>query len=396
MKARVYLDHAATSPILPQAAEAAEGALRGAWANPSSAHAEGRAARAVVDRAREELARFCGCLSEEVVFTSGATEANTLAVLGALASCGRPRAPLALSAVEHASLPLLAARLAREGRPVARLGVDRQGLFDLASLDQALSGPERAGAVSVMAANNETGTLLPAGEIAARCRRAGVLFHTDAVQAAGKIGEPIFSCGADLISLSARKLAGAPGTGVLLVRKGVSIFGAVGAGPQEKGLRGGTENVPGIAAFGAAARYWLEEGEAIRGRLAALGARLEKILASQEGAAVNCRESKRLPNIASARFAGIPGVAGVRGEALLQALDLEGIAVSVGAACSSGSLEPSAALLAMGYRPEEARGSVRFSLGWNSTSADLDALEAVLPAVLGRLRQTAFRHADGG
>lgn len=387
---RVYLDHAATAPLLPEVREAIAELFASVAANPSSVHAEGRRARAAIDRAREEVALFAGCQAAEIVFTSGGSESNALAILGALDTARDPAAPLVVSAVEHPSVGKLVERIEKHGRPLARLGVDRNGHLDREHLEGLLAAERCPALVSVMSANNETGTRFPVEELARLCREASVPFHTDAVQAAGKIETPVAACGADLVSFSGHKLGAPPGIGALVVRRGTECAATLGAGAQEHGLRGGTENVPGIVALGVAAGWWRRNGPAVRTRLADLGKELEDWIGEIPGAFVVAAESPRLPSTLTICFSGRSG------EAILQALDLEGIAVSVGAACASGSLEPSPTLLAMGFSREEAKASVRVSLGWSTTAEDVEKLKQSLPAVLDRVARAAGRRGRAG
>ncbi|MEW6777370.1 MAG: cysteine desulfurase family protein, partial [Bdellovibrionota bacterium] len=326
--------------------------------------------------------------ADEIVFTGGGTESNALAILGGLAAAKDKSGPFLFSAVEHPSITKLSERIESEGRPVVRIPVNRDGFLDEDFLVGALRKTPRPALVSVMFVGNETGTIFPVGRIALRCRESGVLFHVDAVQGAGKTpGLLAEETGADLISLSAHKLGGLQGTGAVVVRKGSAPRPVLGAGPQERGLRGGTENLPGIVAFGIAADHWRKSGGEIRARLSALGERFQEIISRLEGASLLAAKAPRIPSIATVRFEGVSG------EGLLQALDLAGVSVSLGAACASGSLEPSPVLLAMGYSREEAKSSVRFSFGWSTQESDLTALAGILPAELERLRGVARRYA---
>ena len=361
---RIYLDHNASSPPVP-AARAAVAAALDVAGNPSSIHEEGRRARDLVERARAEVAALVGAGRDDVVFTSGGTEANALALRGSITAARRR---LVVSAVEHPSVRATADALAAEGVAVTVLPVDGSGLLSLGALEAAL-GPDVA-LVSVQAANHETGVLQPLAEVAARTRSAGVPLHVDAVQAAGKVDMPLEV--ADFVSLSAHKLGGPAGTGALVARAPLAV---VAGGHQERGRRGGTENLLGIVGFGAAARvarsYPFTQMRSLRDRLQEGLARL--------GGRVHGGEP-RAPGTLSIAFAGVPG------ELLVQSLDLAGIAASTGAACTSGTVAPSPVLLAMGLLPAEARLAVRFSLGPTTTAAEIDEVLAVVPALLERIR----------
>ncbi|MCB0218407.1 MAG: cysteine desulfurase [Chrysiogenetes bacterium] len=377
MDERSYFDHAASSPVVPGVTDAVRAVLEEGWGNPSSAHFEGRRARRRIDEARESVAALVGCEPGDVVFTSGGTESNALAVGGMLAAAD-PGAPLVLSTVEHSSVSRLAERAADAGRAVLHVGVSREGELDLAALDRALQS--KPGLVSIMSANNETGTIFPIEEIAARCRAANAPLHSDAVHCLGKSETPLARLGADALSLSAHKIGGPQGAGAVILGKCVAIKDVLGAGNHERGLRGGTENLPGIVGFGVAARYWTENGESLRGHLRETGHAVRAILAAIEGAQILAEGAPGYASTCSVM------VGGISGEALLQALDLEGISVSMGAACSSGALEPSKPLQGMGYAREEAASAVRFSVGWNTSAEDVTRLGRILPAIVERLR----------
>lgn len=349
--ARIYFDHNATTPLHP-AARAAMLELDHAFGNPSSLHAEGRRARDAVERARDQVAGLVGATRDEVVFTSGGTEANQLALAG-LARGGR----VVGSAVEHPSLDGV-----RE-----RVRVDGDGRLDLDQLARLAAG---ATLVSVQLANHETGTLQDLAAVVAIARRAGARVHTDAVQAAGKIAVDLGALGVDALSLSAHKLGGPKGVGALVVREGIDLGPLYPGGHQERGRRPGTENVVGIVGFGAAAAAVELPTAELRDRFEAGAVAL--------GARVHGGGAARVPTTSNVAFAGVDG------ELLMQALDLEGVAVSTGAACSSGSLEPSPVIVALGAdRPREA---VRVSLGRDNRADEIDRLLALLPALLARIR----------
>jgi cysteine desulfurase len=347
-----YLDWNATAPLRPEAAAAITAALAHCG-NPSSVHRWGRAARQMVERAREAVAALVGGDPEGVVFVSGGTEANHLALFGS----GRGR--VLVSAVEHSSV--LQAMPAAE-----RIAVDANGIVDLTRLNQQLAADPRPTLISVMLANNETGVIEPVAEIAAIAHRHGALFHCDAVQAAGKIPVDVAAIGADLVSLSAHKLGGPPGIGALIVRGMAELSPMIRGGGQERGRRAGSENLPGIAGFAAAAvaaMDGLADYDGVRQLRDSLDASL--ITAAPEAIVIGAA-AWRLPNTTAI---ALPGVSA---ETQIIALDLDGVMVSAGAACSSGKVGPSHVLQAMGTPPEIAGCTIRISLGWSTTVAEID------------------------
>ncbi len=350
--AESYLDWNATAPLRPEAAAAmSEGLDR--WGNPSSVHRRGRAARQTVERARKAVAALLGHADPSgVVFVSGGTEANHLALLGT----GRNR--LLVSAVEHDSV--------RSAVPAAEIiPVDPDGIVSLDALDRLLAADLGAALVSVMYANNETGVIQPVAEVSAIARRHGALFHCDAVQAAGKLALEAEAIGADLVTLSAHKIGGPPGVGALVVTGGIELTPLFRGGGQEQRRRAGTENLPGIAGFAAAAAAAAAELVAYE-RVAALRDRLEtEIAAIAPEALVLGAVAPRLPNTSAI---AMPGVAA---ETQVVALDLDGVMVSAGAACSSGKVGPSHVLAAMRVDPEIATSTIRVSLGWSSSEAEI-------------------------
>ncbi len=367
MPQRSYFDWNATAPLRPEARTALAEALS-VPGNPSSVHAEGRAARRLVETARQEVAALLGARSGDVFFTSSGTEANMLALTPAIEVAGdkRPRSKLLLSAVEHVSVRA-GGRFARGA--IEEVPVDTEGRLDLATLAKAVTGWPRA-LVSVMLANNETGVIQPVAEAAAIAHAGGGLIHVDAVQGAGRIACDIGELGADLLTLSAHKIGGPKGVGAL-VRRSDDIHFAdplIRGGGQERGLRAGTENVAGIAAFGAAAAVARRQRDAEAAHMLALRERLEAGLrAIAPGTVIFAAESERLPNTT------LFTVPGMKAETAVIAFDLEGIAVSSGAACSSGKVQPSHVLAAMGVLPPLTRGAVRVSLGWNTSEADIES-----------------------
>jgi cysteine desulfurase len=374
----IYLDHNASTPLDPRAREAMHEA-EDAFGNASSVHAAGQAARRLVEEARDAVSRLVGGVRGTLVFTSGGTEANALALRGA--APGR-RGRIVLSGAEHPSVRENAAR--RDGCEVVRVDPDPSGALDPERVLRAAEGGTLL--VSVMAASNEYGALHPIARIAEGLRGRGVLLHTDAVQAAGRVPIDAEAWGVDFLSLSAHKMHGPKGAGALWVRRGVALEPLIAGGGQEKRLRSGTENTAAIAGFGAAAAAAgesLEEGADME-RVRALRDRLEAgILRSVPGASVLAAAGPRLPNTSAVRFERVAG------EALMIALDLEGIAVSVGSACSSGTVSPSASLLALGLSREDALRVVRFSLGRTTIEAEIDRALDALPGVVARVRGAA-------
>jgi cysteine desulfurase len=361
MSLGVYMDYNASVPIRAQAAEVVRAAL-GLTGNPSSVHGFGRAARRMMEDAREEIAAAIGAAPSEIVFTSGATEANNLALAGT-----RPGQRL-ISAIEHDSL--LGA--ADEAIPVSAAGV-----VDLGALEVLLAANARPALVCLMLANNETGVLQPVAEAAEIAHRHGALIHCDAVQALGRLPVDVTALGVDLLSLSGHKLGGPAGVGALFIRRGLDLAPVLTGGGQERGRRAGTENLSGIAGFGAAAGIAVRElsdGARVAGLRDALEARIR---AARPEALIFGAQAPRLPNTTCVALAGVPA------ETQVMVLDLAGVAVSAGSACSSGKLRPSKVLGAMGVAPEIAASAIRVSLGWKSEAADIDRFIAAwnrLPA----------------
>ena len=377
MKPLLYLDHAAITPVRPEAKAAVLAALD-TFGNPSSVHAAGRAARDLLDRARGQVAGALGAQASEIVFTSGATESAALALRGVLGASPAGRDDLVVTAVEHPCVLGLAEALRAEGRRVTVLPVDERGLPDPDLARQAVTS--RTALVCAMVANNETGVLLPVRELAATARERGALFFTDAVQAVGKVEVDVRTLGADLVALTGQKFGGPRGAGALWVKSGLRLAPLLG-GSQERGRRAGTENLPGVAGLGAALEAASGRREAEALRLAALRARLETgLLAAIPGARVNGAGAPRLPNVLSITLPGVDA------EALLMALDLEGLCASAGSACHSGSTKPSSVLSAMGLSVAEARATLRLSLGWTSTEAEVEGALALIPPLAARVR----------
>ena len=364
MERAVYMDYNATAPMRPAVVAAVAEAL-GLTGNPSSVHRFGRLARRRLEEAREQVAALVGARPDQVVFTGGGTEANNLALAGS----GRGRR--IVSAIEHESV----ANAAPDAETVP---VTADGAIDLAALDALLARPGPPALLSVMLANNETGVIQPVAAAAAAARRAGALVHCDAVQAAGRIPVDFAALGVDLLSLSAHKLGGPPGSGALIVADGVALTALLRGGGQERGRRAGTENVAGAAGFGVAAELARAE-LAAQGRLARLRDALEaRLRATVPAATVFGAAASRLPNTSC--FA-LPGLAAAT---QVMALDLAGVAVSAGAACSSGKVRPSRVLRAMGVAEDAAGSAIRVSLGWGSADADIDRLVAAWSALAAR------------
>jgi len=368
MPSRVYLDWNATTPLRPEA----RAAMLAAWeliGNPSSVHAEGREARRLVEDARAVLAGAVGALPRNVVFTSAGTEANALALSpGLRGPSGRPVERLLVSAVEHASV-LAGGRFPADS--ISHIQVTRSGVIDLDHL-KTLLGDGRPALVSVMAANNETGVLQPIAEAAPIVHEAGGLLHVDAIQALGKIAFNINEVGADLATFSAHKIGGPKGVGALVVAEGIAELEPVlRGGGQELNRRAGTENVAGIAGFGAAVREAVQALPEDAARMASLRDRLENGVRAIAGTTIFADNAKRLPNTV------LFTAPGLKAETAVIGFDLEGIAVSSGSACSSGKVQPSHVLSAMGFDPAVAQGAVRLSLGWSTEPDDINrALEA--------------------
>jgi cysteine desulfurase len=379
----IYLDHAATTPLRPEVREAMEPYLGERFGNPSSVHRWGREARVALEDARDRVAAALGASRREVVFTGGGTEADNLAVLGrwrAARRAGSP-GPVVCSAVEHKAVLGAVREAGREGAEVVYLAVDEEGRVLLDAVDEALAA--RPSVVSVMWGNNEVGTLQPVAEIGARCRSAGVVFHSDAVQAFGKVRVRVDEVAVDLLTISAHKVGGPKGIGALYVRSGVEVVPLTHGGGQEWGLRPGTENVAAAVGFAVAAELAVREQEAEAARLAALRDRLEQGLKERvPGLVVNGGGAPRLPHLLDV------SVPDVDQEAILVALDLEGIAVSSGSACQSGTVEPSHVLVAMG-RARENEASLRLSLGRTTTEEDVAQVIERFPASVARVRELA-------
>jgi len=377
MTARIYADHAATTPTRPEAIEAMNAYLQAGAYNPSSRHAEGRRAKAALDGARERVAALLGAKPREIVFTGGGSESDNLAIRGAArAARARGRHVLSAATEHHAVLHALDV-LRDDGFDVEIMAVDRDGRLDPERFVRALR-PDTILA-SVMLANNELGTLQPVRELAAAARARGVVFHSDAVQAPGRVALDVRALGVDLLSLSAHKFYGPHGVGVLYVREGTALMGLIAGGGQEFGLRAGTENVAGIVGLATALELATAEQALETARLAALRDRFEETLRERiPGLQVNAAGAPRLPNLSSI---SIPGA---DSEALTIRLDLEGVAVSTGSACASGAAEQSHVLRAVGVPAGLA--TLRFSFGRSTGRQEVDALLDMLPGVVSAVR----------
>ena len=374
----VYLDNNATTPVHPQVLERYFSCCREQWGNPSSIQWAGRESRGALETAREQVARFCGSDPSEVIFTSGGTEADNLAIKGVAAASLRRGRHIITTAVEHPAVLASCLTLEQQGYEITRLTVDSLGMIDLNRLEAAIT-PETI-LISAMYANNETGVIFPVAAIGALAARHRIPFHCDGVQAAGWLPLNCRDLGVGLLSLSGHKLQAPKGVGALIARAGVRLHPILHGGAQERNRRAGTENLPAIVAFGEACALiaFSREGDSQRVRL--LRDRLERgILLLWPGALVNGHPLERLPNTVNISFPG------ARVDTLLASLDLLGIAASSGAACSSGTVRHSPVLAAMGISPETAGASVRFSLGRDTVAEDIEYVLELLPAIRERL-----------
>ncbi|MDB5103875.1 MAG: nifS-2 [Fibrobacteres bacterium] len=385
---RFYFDHNATTPLHPEVASAMSAVLGlgpdakagSVFGNPSSIHWAGREARSLVEDARESLARLIAVDPAEIVFTSGGTEADNLAILGAAAS-GRLRGRhLIASTMEHPAVLEAFRKLEAEGWPISWIDPDGEGVVRPEDVDRAIT-PE-TGLVSVMAANNETGAVQPIAAIGKSLRERGILFHCDGVQALGKMAEVRpRAWKVDYLALSAHKINGPKGVGALYVRKGAPLQGLALGGPQERQIRGGTENVLGIAGFGKAAEVWSRLGETERPRLSALRDALAAALTARiPGLVINSAGAERVPNTLNVTFPGC------KADLMVMGLDMREVAVSAGSACASGSVKYSHVLLAMGKGKEAAASSLRFSLGLGNSESEVEPLAEAVAAVASSVR----------
>jgi cysteine desulfurase len=373
---RVYFDNNATTPVLPEVFEAMRPYFGERFGNASSIHHHGQETRAAVERARESVAALVGCRASEIVFTSGGTEADNLAIFG----LARPGDHIITSTIEHHAVMNACKQLESRGCEITWVPVDGHGQVDPGDVRRALRPGTKL--ITIMTANNETGVLQPVEELGKIAAEADVYFHTDAVQAAGKVPLDVQRIGCDLLAISGHKMHAPQGVGALYVRKGTMLQPMLYGGRHERSRRAGTENVPGIIALGKAAelaRTALERGDLAA--MAALRGRIEQtVLHEVDATGVNGQNAPRVPNTTNIYFDYIEG------EALIIALDLKGLAVSTGAACSSGAIEPSHVLTAMGLPPERARASIRFSLGKQNTAEEVDFVLGLIPETVARLR----------
>jgi cysteine desulfurase len=373
----VYLDNNATTPLDPRVREAMLPWLGETHGNPSSLHRFGQAARNAVEEAREKVARLLGAHPLEIVFTASGTESNNAVIFDRMKDGGH----LVVSSIEHPSVREAAARLERQGVAVTRVGPGPDGVVPAAAALAALRPDTRL--VCLMLANNELGTLQPVAEVAAACRERGVPVLCDAVQAVGKVPVRVDELGVDFLTLGGHKFHGPLGAAVLFIRKGMEIGGHLVGGSQERRRRASTENVPAIVGLGVAAEVAAADLAGRARHLAALRDRFEAGLARIPGAVIHCQGSPRLPNTSHVAFLG------VEGESLLIRLDLAGFAVSTGSACSSGAVEPSKTLLAIGLSPEEALSSLRVSFGLPNRPEEVDAFLAALEREVAELRRVS-------
>jgi cysteine desulfurase len=379
---RVYLDNNATTPLAPEVFEAMRPYWLEDYGNASSIHWFGQRAKAAMEKAREQVARLLNARASEIVFTSGGTESDNAAILGIVEAARGERKHVVTTAIEHPAVLSTAKLLERRGVAVTYVRISASGVVDPADVAAALR-PETV-LITVMHANNELGTIQPLEEIGRLARERDVYFHTDAVQSAGKIPVDVQKLGVDLLALSAHKLNGPKGVGALYIRKGAVLRPLMHGGHHERDRRPGTENVAGIVGFGAAAEiaraHLGDESE----RVAALRDRLERgIVADVRGVVVNGDRTRRVPTTTNLTFDYLEG------EGFVIAMDLRGVACSTGSACSSGSLEPSHVLSAIGLKPEQARASIRFSLGCFNTDEDVDTALKILPGVVEQLRSVS-------
>lgn len=382
---RIYLDNNATTPVLPEVFEAMRPYFAERFGNASSIHHHGQETRAAVESARESVAGLLGCNPAEIVFTSGGTEADNLAISGVVKAGDH----VITSSIEHHAVLYPCKALEEIGCEVTILPVDGRGLIDPADVRRALRPNTQL--ISIMLANNETGVLQPLDEIGKIAAQANVLFHTDAVQAAAKVPIAVQQIGCRMLSISGHKMHAPQGVGALHVQKETRLRPLLHGGRHERSRRAGTENVPGIVGLGKAAQLAKQGFDRCEHKkMAAMRDRLEQgILAQVDDAAVNGEGATRVPNTTNLRFDGIEG------EALVIALDLKGLAVSTGAACSSGAIEPSHVLLAMGLRPDQAHASIRFSLGKQTTEEDIDFALTLVPETVARLREISPAYSGG-
>lgn len=386
---RIYLDYAATSPVLPEVLDAMLPFFMSCFGNPSGIHENGRETRKAVEQARREVAETLGAESREIVFTSGGSESDNLAIEGTAFALREKGNHIITSQIEHHAVLNTCRWLEKQGFRVTYLPVDASGLVDPDSVRDAIGNDTVL--VSIMTANNEIGTVEPVSEIGEICREKGVLFHTDAVQAIGMMNIHAAEINADLISLSAHKFHGPKGTGALYIRKGTKLESLIHGGAQERGLRAGTENVPGIVGMGKAITVAAKEREENQQRIRELRDQMIRIVLERiPGSQLNGHPEKRLANNCHFSFAGIES------EALLLRLDLAGISVSGGSACTSGSMEPSHVLQAIGLKDEMLKSGIRMTMGRETTREEIEKTAEKMSEIIADLRQMrVIKHLRG-
>ena len=375
----IYLDHAATTALDPRVLDAMLPYLTTEYGNASSIYTLGRHAMQAIDSAREQVSEILGCRPTEITFTGGGSESDNLAIKGVAFTSQKKGNHLITSPIEHHAVLHTCQYLERFGFRTTYVPVDHDGCVDPADVASAIT--DSTVLVSIMYANNEVGTIEPVAEIGRLCRARKIPFHVDAVQAGGALPIDVAALNADLLSLSAHKFYGPKGVGMLYARQGVRLLPQLQGGSQERGRRAGTENVAGIVGAATALRLAYEELPLVTPRITALRDRLIAGVLAIPGSHLTGHPTERLPNNASFMFEGIEG------ESILLSLDLLGVAASTGSACTSGSVDPSHVLLAMGYSPEEARGTLRLTLGKENTDADVDAVLAALPGIIEKIRR---------
>lgn len=380
MMNRIYLDHAATTPTAPEVLAAMLPYFSECWGNASAVYATGREARRAVENARKEVAKAIGALPQEICFTSGGSESDNTAIRGTARALREKGKHIITTAIEHHAVLKTCRQLEQEGFEVTRVRPDGEGRIDPGEIRKAIRKDTIL--VTVMAANNEIGTLEPVGEIGRICREQGVVFHTDAVQAAGAVAIDVREAGCDLLSLSGHKFYGPKGIGALYIHEGTRLDPLIAGGQQERGFRAGTENLPGIVGLGKAITLAAENLDRNAGHMRRMRDRLtDGLLASVPGAAMNGPKEERLPNNCSIRFDGIDG------EALLLRLDLAGIAASAGSACTAGNQETSHVLKAIGLTEEEAGSSLRLTTGIHTTEEEVDETVRTVREIVTDLRR---------
>ncbi|MDP2983109.1 MAG: aminotransferase class V-fold PLP-dependent enzyme [Candidatus Latescibacter sp.] len=382
MKTHYYFDHNATTPIRPEVLEAMMPFLTGQYGNASSPHALGQAARRALEDSRSRIAALLGAEPDEIVFTGCGTESDNIAITGSLMSSSKEKNGLVTTLVEHSAVLNTGKMLEKKDLKVVFAGVDSECRLDIDFLRQAVG--RETGLVSIMFGNNETGVIQPIREAAETAHAAGALFHTDAVQAAGKIPIHVKEMGIDMLSMSAHKMNAPKGLGLFYIRRGIPITPLTYGGHHEHGIRPGTENVAGIVGFARAFELAVREMKTEGEKLSKLRDRMESSIENLiPDVLFNGRKAVRLPGTSNISFLGVDG------EALLISMDMEGLAVSTGSACTSGEVAPSHVLVAMGVDPRTATSSLRFSMGWGTTDEGVDHILEVLPGIVNRLRRVS-------